>query len=427
MNTHSDHIGVIGLGYVGLPIALALQSKHKVTGYDINSNKINQLRKNIDPSQEVDPKLLADSALSYTNELSGIAACNIYIVAVPTPVDEHKIPNLKALKSACSAISSILKANDLVIFESTVYPGCTDEICIPILEKHSGLKVNKDFKVGYSPERINPGDQKRNIYNVVKIVAGSDLEALAQVAELYSSIIVAGVHQVSNIKVAEAAKIMENTQRNVNIALMNEMSMIFDKMDINTREVIAAAATKWNFQSYYPGLVGGHCIDVDPYYLTHKAELLGYNPEVILAGKKVNTQIPKFITKKIVQLLLDNGKRLIECRVLIKGITYKENVSDHRNSKVIDLYNELLGYKLQVDIHDPMAKHEEIKAVYGIDLISEYSDKYDVMILAVSHEEYQKEEWTEWQTVLKDDAIIYDVKGMSSALKLPDSVIRLYL
>jgi len=427
MNTHSDHIGVIGLGYVGLPIALALQSKHKVTGYDINSSKINQLRKNIDPSQEVDPKLLADSLLSYTNELSGIAACNIYIVAVPTPVDEHKIPNLKALKSACSAISSILKANDLVIFESTVYPGCTDEICIPILEKHSGLKVNKDFKVGYSPERINPGDQKRNIYNVVKIVAGSDLEALAQVAELYSSIIVAGVHQVSNIKVAEAAKIMENTQRNVNIALMNEMSMIFDKMDINTREVIAAAATKWNFQSYYPGLVGGHCIDVDPYYLTHKAELLGYNPEVILAGKKVNTQIPKFITKKIVQLLLDNGKRLIECRVLIKGITYKENVSDHRNSKVIDLYNELLGYKLQVDIHDPMAKHEEIKAVYGIDLISEYSDKYDVMILAVSHEEYQKEEWTEWQTVLKDDAIIYDVKGMSSALKLPDSVIRLYL
>jgi len=427
MNTHSDHIGVIGLGYVGLPIALALQSKYKVTGYDINSSKINQLRKNIDPSQEVDPKLLADSALSYTNELSGIAACNIYIVAVPTPVDEHKIPNLKALKSACSAISSILKANDLVIFESTVYPGCTDEICIPILEKHSGLKVNKDFKVGYSPERINPGDQKRNIYNVVKIVAGSDLEALAQVAELYSSIIVAGVHQVSNIKVAEAAKIMENTQRNVNIALMNEMSMIFDKMDINTREVIAAAATKWNFQSYYPGLVGGHCIDVDPYYLTHKAELLGYNPEVILAGKKVNTQIPKFITKKIVQLLLDNGKRLIECRVLIKGITYKENVSDHRNSKVIDLYNELLGYKLQVDIHDPMAKHEEIKAVYGIDLISEYSDKYDVMILAVSHEEYQKEEWTEWQTVLKDDAIIYDVKGMSSALKLPDSVIRLYL
>jgi len=427
MNTHSDHIGVIGLGYVGLPIALALQSKYKVTGYDINSSKINQLKKNIDPSQEVDPKLLADSALSYTNELSGIAACNIYIVAVPTPVDEHKIPNLKALKSACSAISSILKANDLVIFESTVYPGCTDEICIPILEKHSGLKVNKDFKVGYSPERINPGDQKRNIYNVVKIVAGSDLEALAQVAELYSSIIVAGVHQVSNIKVAEAAKIMENTQRNVNIALMNEMSMIFDKMDINTREVIAAAATKWNFQSYYPGLVGGHCIDVDPYYLTHKAELLGYNPEVILAGKKVNTQIPKFITKKIVQLLLDNGKRLIECRVLIKGITYKENVSDHRNSKVIDLYNELLGYKLQVDIHDPMAKHEEIKAVYGIDLISEYSDKYDVMILAVSHEEYQKEEWTEWQTVLKDDAIIYDVKGMSSALKLPDSVIRLYL
>lgn len=427
MKKQSYHIGVIGLGYVGLPIALALQSKHPVTGYDINAKKVEQLQNDIDPSQEVDSSLLANSELRYTSELEEIAACNIYIVAVPTPVDEHKIPDLTSLRAACKSIGSILKRSDLVIFESTVFPGCTEEVCIPILEKYSALEINTDFKVGYSPERINPGDSKRNIYNVVKIVAGSDEEALAQVAELYDSIITAGVHRVSQIKVAEAAKIMENTQRNVNIALMNEMSMIFDKMNINTREVIAAAGTKWNFQSYYPGLVGGHCIDVDPYYLTHKAELLGYNPEVILAGKKVNTQIPKFITKKIIQLLLDMGKRLTECKVLIKGITYKENVSDHRNSKVIDLYKELLGYKLTVDIHDPMADSSEIKNTYGIDLITETKSMYEVIIFAVSHQSYEKETWAEWQQYLRADGIIYDVKGMTRTATIPDTVTRLSL
>lgn len=427
MKESSDHIGVIGLGYVGLPIALAFSSRYSVTGYDINTQKVATLQSGIDPSDEMPSSSIAEANLTFTAEQQDLAECNIYLIAVPTPVDENKVPDLSALKQACKSVGGLLKQGDLVIFESTVFPGCTDQVCIPILEKGSGLNLNKDFHVGYSPERINPGDHKRGITQVVKIVSGSDALALEKVAKLYGSIIIAGVHKVSSIAVAEAAKIMENTQRNINIALMNEMAMIFEKMGVNTREVIEAADTKWNFQAYYPGLVGGHCIDVDPYYLTHRAEALGYNPEMILAGKRINAEIPRFICRQIVQKLLDQGKVLSKCRVLIKGITYKENVKDHRNSKVMDLYKELRNFKLDVNVTDPLADPTEIKRIYDIDLSPTPSGSYDVCILAVAHQQYKNASWSEVHKTLREDAIIFDVKNISTQWPIPKSMQVLFL
>ena len=337
MDLAHTKIGIVGLGYVGLPIALEFAKKYPVIGFDINKEKVEKLRQDTDPSTEIESSDLAASTVKFTYSKEDIADCNTYIIAVPTPVDENKVPDLQHLKSACQIVGTLLSKGDIAIFESTVYPGCTEEVCIPILEQISGLKYIEDFKVGYSPERINPGDKVRKITNVIKVVSATDEESLAYVSQIYTSIIDAGVYEAASIKVAEAAKIVENTQRNINIALMNELVMIFDKLDIDTNEVLAAASTKWNFHPYYPGLVGGHCIDVDPYYLTYKAELEGHNPEIILAGKRINSLIPGFIAKQVVKHLLKKEKILSKSNILIKGVTYKENVSDHRNSKVIDL------------------------------------------------------------------------------------------
>ncbi|MBT8229513.1 MAG: nucleotide sugar dehydrogenase, partial [Bacteroidia bacterium] len=346
-------IAVLGLGYVGLPVALEFAKKYEVKGFDVNAQRVHQLSNHIDITDEIASEEFTGRKIAFTDQISNIAGCNYYIIAVPTPVDEHKTPDLEALTDATEMVAGVLSKDDTVIYESTVYPGCTEEHCIPILEKLSGLKLNTGFKVGYSPERINPGDRAHTISKVVKVVSGSDDVALQKVSSLYRSIVEAGIFEASSIKVAEAAKIIENTQRDVNIALMNELAMIFDRLGISTRDVLAAASTKWNFLNFYPGLVGGHCIDIDPYYLAHKAEIHGYIPEVILSGRRTNTQIPKFIARKIVKTLAQEGKVLSEVQVLIKGLTFKENVSDVRNSRVFDLIHELEGYGMEVHVQDP--------------------------------------------------------------------------
>ncbi len=420
-------IGVLGLGYVGLPIALVMNKKYPVRGYDTNSDKVSSLNNGIDPSNEIEDAILSASTIEFYDEIKELKDCNIYIVAVPTPVDRYKTPNLDYLTLACELLSEVISKNDLIIFESTVYPGCTEEVCVPIIESKTGLKLNDGFRVGYSPERIVPGVDSRQIENVIKVVSGSDDISLKLVSSLYASVIPAGVYEAESIKIAEAAKIVENTQRNVNIALMNELSMIFDKLNIDTSKVLQTAGTKWNFHSYHPGLVGGHCIDVDPYYLTYKAESVGYYPEIILASKKINSKIPVFIAKKIIESLLEKGKTLAQCKVLIKGITFKENVADHRNSKVVDLYMELQTYNLKVDITDPLANASEIKGTYDIDLMKHPLEKYDAMILAVPHKVYLEEGWTQWQEILKDDAIIFDVKSQFAEVELPAGIKRLSL
>jgi len=427
MGSHPHKVAIIGLGYVGLPVALAMATQYDLVGFDINEDKVAALKSGIDPNNEVSAEKIKSSNIVYTSSVEDLLSCNIYIVAVPTPVDVNKVPDLSYLKSACKIVAGQLREDDLVIFESTVYPGCTEEVCVPLLEKISGLSYKKHFKVGYSPERIVPGVGTHQIEQVIKVVSGCDEDTLDKVAALYASVIKAGIHKAESIKVAEAAKIVENTQRNVNIALMNELSMIFDKLDIDTAEVLKAAGTKWNFHNYYPGLVGGHCIDVDPYYLTHKAELAGYSPEIILASKKINSKIPVFITKKIVKHLLDNGKVLSQSKILIKGITFKENVSDHRNSKVADLYNELKSYNLHVDVTDPLAHPKEIMADYGIGLLSTLTEKYDVLILAVAHDQYVNENWSDWKTVLAEKPIIFDVKSVVEGKNIPNEVTVLSL
>ncbi len=405
-------IAVIGLGYVGLPIALEFAKKVPVIGFDIKPDRIELMKKHIDPSKELESKDFEGANIEFTYELDDLRKANFYIVAVPTPIDEFKQPDLKPLLSATDTVSKVLKEGDYVVFESTVYPGCTEEDCVPILERNSGLKFVDDFKVGFSPERINPGDKTHTLTKITKVVSGCDAESLQSIAQTYELIITAGIHRASSIKVAEAAKIIENTQRDINIAFMNELSMIFDKMKINTYEVLEAARTKWNFLNFFPGLVGGHCIGVDPYYLSYKAKEYGFHAQIINAGRSINDNMAPYISSQIVKKLLAEKKNLNETKALVLGITFKENVSDIRNSKVADLISELQSYTIQVDVTDAYAEPNDVLHEYAISLISEPKQKYDVIILAVSHQQYLDLDETYFLNFANENALFVDIKGV---------------
>jgi UDP-N-acetyl-D-galactosamine dehydrogenase len=378
-------IAVIGLGYVGLPIALAFAKKVSVIGFDINSERVEMMKKGVDPSEELSRKDFEGCDITFTTSIDVLKKANFFIVAVPTPVDEHNIPDLKPLLGASASVGKAIKKGDYIVFESTVYPGCTEEDCVPVLEEVSGLKFKKDFKVGYSPERINPGDKEHIITKILKVVSGCDKESLEMIAKTYEIIVEPGVHKAASIKVAEAAKIIENTQRDVNIALMNELSIIFSRLGINTFDVLEAAGTKWNFLKFFPGLVGGHCIGVDPYYLTYKAEALGYHARIINSGRYVNDSMGGYVAKQTVKKMIAAKKDLSKSNVLVMGATFKENVSDIRNSKVADVVKELKSYGVKVDIVDPHASSKELKHEYGFGLIKTPNKKYDAIIVAVNH------------------------------------------
>ncbi|MCB0685916.1 MAG: nucleotide sugar dehydrogenase [Saprospiraceae bacterium] len=405
-------IGIIGLGYVGLPLALAFGRKFKVIGFDISEPRVQMMRVHIDPSDELEASDFEGSDITFTSDPEVLKKASFYIVAVPTPVDESRTPNLVPVLSASHTVGKVLKKGDYVVYESTVYPGCTEEDCLPILEEESGLKLGTDFKLGYSPERINPGDKERTVTKILKIVSGSDLEALLEISRIYEDVIEPGTYKAESIKVAEAAKVIENTQRDLNISFVNELAIIFDRMGINTRQVLAAAGTKWNFLKYQPGLVGGHCIGVDPYYLVHKAKELGYDPQVILSGRRVNDGIPAFIAKKLLQLLLKNGKNPNHCKVAVLGVTFKENVSDIRNSKVADLIEELMQYAIHVHIHDPHASPNEVSKEYKYSLTAKLDDDYDAVIVAVNHAAYQDFDPAYFKSIMKDKPILFDIKSM---------------
>ncbi|MFN8310302.1 MAG: nucleotide sugar dehydrogenase [Chitinophagales bacterium] len=405
-------LAVIGLGYVGLPIALEFAKKISVIGFDINQKRVDMMRNKIDPSQELESSAFDGADIHFTANIEDLKQANFFIVAVPTPVDKHNVPDLKPVLSASKTIGSALKKGDYVVFESTVYPGCTEDDCLPVMEEVSGLKLkNGDFKLGYSPERINPGDKEHTITKIKKVVSGSDAESLDIIARVYEIIVTAGTHRASCIKVAEAAKIIENTQRDLNIALMNELSRIFDLMGINTYEVLEAAGTKWNFLKFFPGLVGGHCIGVDPYYLTYKSLELGYNPEVILAGRRINDDMGAHVARKLVQQMIKQHKQIDATRVLVMGATFKENVSDIRNSKVVDVIGELKKYSVIVEVTDPYADAEEFHEEYGIHLNKEYGSDYDAVIVAVNHDQFSNLDDAFFAKILKKDGIVVDVKG----------------
>ncbi len=406
-------IAVIGLGYVGLPIALAFAKKMKVIGFDINHERVKMMQNNIDPSHEIDAKDFENCDIEFTASIDILKQAHFFIVAVPTPIDEHNQPNLKPLLAASRSVGKALKKGDYVVYESTVYPGCTEEDCIPVLEKTSGLKFKTDFKVGYSPERINPGDKEHIITNIIKIVAGCDEESLETIADVYKIIVEPGVHKASSIKVAEAAKIIENTQRDVNISLMNELSIIFSRMGINTYDVLEAAGTKWNFLKFSPGLVGGHCIGVDPYYLTYKAEQLGYHARVINSGRYVNDSMGFYIAKQTVKKIIAAKKNLSESRVLVMGTTFKENVSDIRNSKIADVVKEFRSFGVAVDIIDPHASSEELMDEYGFGLTEKIGKGYDAVVVAVNHKEYLSLDEAYFKSILSEGGILVDVKGIS--------------
>ena len=407
-------LAVIGLGYVGLPIALEFAKQLKVIGFDINAGRVAQMKQAIDPSGELEAKDFEDCDITFTDSLEVLRQAQFYIVAVPTPIDEHAQPDLKPLLGASASVGKVLKKGDYVVFESTVYPGCTEEDCIPVMEKLSGLKFPHDFKVGYSPERINPGDKEHTLRRIVKVVSGNDAEALDTVAKVYELVVDAGVHRASSIRVAEAAKIIENTQRDVNIALMNELSMIFDRMNINTYEVLEAAGTKWNFLKFSPGLVGGHCIGVDPYYLTYKAKELGYDAKVILSGRTTNDNMGAYIARKTVQMMIKKGKDVAKSRVLVMGATFKENVEDIRNSKVADVIQELKNFSVNVDIVDPHADSDELLHEYGFRLTANDNIRtdYDAVIVAVGHKPYAEKDEAYFQSITTENAVLVDIKGL---------------
>lgn len=407
----TSQIAVIGLGYVGLPIALEFARKFKVIGFDINDARVKKMQNKIDPSNELTSEAFEGCDIHFTSNIDDLKEATFFVVAVPTPIDEHRNPDLKPLLGATGTVSKVLKKGDIVVFESTVYPGCTEEDCVPILEKNSGLTFNDDFSVGYSPERINPGDKEHTLTKIKKVVSASNDQALAVVSKVYGAIITAGLHEATSIKVAEAAKIIENTQRDVNISLMNELSLIFNKMNINTYDVLEAANTKWNFLKFYPGLVGGHCIGVDPYYLTYKAAEIGYHSKVIMAGRSTNDAMGGHIARQIITELIQKEKIIKKSKVLIMGATFKENVSDIRNSKVVDIVNELKSFFVNVEVSDPKADSSELEHEYGFDLVSELASDYDAVIVAVSHEEYMNLDETYFKSILKPDGLIYDVKG----------------
>ncbi len=407
-------ISVTGLGYVGLPLALALAKRFSVIGFDISAPRVEMMRQRIDPSAELSPEAFDGTDIHFSSDPADLVQAHFHIVAVPTPVDEHRVPDLRPVFSASQSVGKALKAGDYVVYESTVYPGCTEEDCVPILEQHSGLKAGKDFKYGYSPERINPGDKEHTIEKILKVVSGNDADALETIAQVYGAVIEAGIHKASSIKVAEAAKVIENTQRDLNIAFMNELSIIFDLMAIDTRQVLEAAGTKWNFLRFYPGLVGGHCIGVDPYYLVHKSVALGYNPQVILSGRRINDGMPAFIAQRLVQLLIRQGKNPGTAKALVMGITFKENVADIRNSKVADLVRELMKYSICVHVTDPLASANEVAHEYGLSLIDYPSNGYDAIIVAVGHQTYKKLDIQHFKSMAKKDFILMDIKGLYS-------------
>lgn len=405
-------ISIIGLGYVGLPIALAFAKKVSVIGFDINKERIEMMKKGIDPSGELDTEEFKGCDIEFTDSLDVLKKANFHIVAVPTPVDEANKPDLTPVIKASESIGKVLKKGDYVVYESTVYPGCTEEDCVPVLEKFSGLKMGQDFKVGFSPERINPGDKVHTITKILKIVSGNDEEALDNIAKTYSIIVEPGVHKASSIKVAEAAKIIENTQRDVNIALMNELSLIFNRLGINTYEVLEAAGTKWNFLKFSPGLVGGHCIGVDPYYLIHKAEMVGYHTHVINSGRYVNDSMGFYVAKNTVKKIIATGKDISKAKVLVMGATFKEDVQDIRNSRVADVIKELKSYSLTVDVTDPLADSHELKEEYGFELTKQLAHDYDAVIITVNHKEYMGYTEDFFASILAPQGIITDVKGI---------------
>jgi UDP-N-acetyl-D-galactosamine dehydrogenase len=406
-------IGVVGLGYVGLPLAVEFSKHFSTVGYDIDAERIARLSSGTDTTREVeDAELAAAINLRFTDRLDEVSDCNVYIVTVPTPIDSAKRPDLTALKSASRAVGEVLNKGDVVVFESTVYPGATEEDCAPILESTSGLKLNRDFYLGYSPERINPGDRKHRLTDISKITSGSTPEAASFVDSLYRKIIGAGTYRASSIRVAEAAKVIENTQRDVNIALINELAMIFNRMGLDTREILDAAGTKWNFLNFRPGLVGGHCIGVDPYYLTHKSQEFGYHPDMILAGRRINDNMGIHVAAEVVKLMVKRGISMPDARILIMGITFKENCPDVRNTRVIDLISELQTYRSQVEIYDPWADIEAVADEYGISITNEIPDggQYDAIVVAVAHKEFREMSPAEIHALGKSVHVVYDIK-----------------
>jgi UDP-N-acetyl-D-glucosamine/UDP-N-acetyl-D-galactosamine dehydrogenase len=411
-NMESSKIAIVGLGYVGLPLAVEFGKRYPTTGFDINAQRIKRLQDGHDDTLEVSGEELASAQqLGFTATLDDIADCNVYIVTVPTPIDLAKRPDLSPLVGAAEMISKVLRAGDVVVFESTVYPGCTEEVCVPILERGSGLTYNRDFFVGYSPERINPGDKQHRVTNILKVTSGSTPEAAAFVDKLYGSIITAGTHPASSLKVAEAAKVIENTQRDLNIALVNDLAILFNKLGVDTLEVLEAAGTKWNFLPFRPGLVGGHCISVDPYYLTYKAQQVGHHPDVILAGRRTNDNMGTYIASEVIRLMVRKSINPVQARVLVMGLTFKENCPDLRNTRVVDIVGALKGYGIHIDVHDPWVDAREARHEYGMDLVGEPTEgTYDAIVLAVGHRQFAELGADGIRRLGKPVSVLYDVK-----------------
>ena len=412
LKSKQKKIAVIGLGYVGLPIALEFAKKFSVIGFDIRPDRVALMNQGIDPSKELESTAFDGCDIHFTANAEDLKQAHFFVVAVPTDIDEHRVPNLVPLQKASETVGKAIKKGDYVVYESTVYPGCTEEDCVPIIESLSGLTRVTDFKIGYSPERIVPGDKVRTLTKILKIVSGCDTESSGEIAKVYNEIIEAGTYEASSIKVAEAAKVIENTQRDINISLMNELSIIFDKMGIDTKEVIEAAGTKWNFIKLYPGLVGGHCIGVDPYYLLHKARELGVEPQVIASGRRINDSMPAYVAKKLVQMLIGKGKNPSECKVLVLGITFKEDVADIRNSKVVDMVRELMEYSIAVHIHDSHASANEVAHEYKLTLIDQIGRDYDAVVVAVGHSDYQTFDAAHYISLMNTHPILVDIKGV---------------
>ena len=405
-------IGIVGLGYVGLPLAVEFGKRYPTVGFDIHAGRVAELEDGTDSTLECSSEELAEAThLEYTSDVAGIADCNFYIVTVPTPIGDGNRPLLTPLRAASNTLGSVIRKGDIVVYESTVYPGATEEFCVPLLEAGSGMKMNDDFFVGYSPERINPGDKEHRLPTILKVTSGSTPEAAEYINEIYASIITAGTHQASSIKVAEAAKVIENTQRDVNIALVNELAMIFERVGIDTEEVLLAAGTKWNFLPFRPGLVGGHCIGIDPYYLTYKAEQLGYHPQMILAGRRINDNMSLYVSTQIVKHMLKKGIQPNGAKVLMLGLTFKENCPDLRNTKVVDIVAELVSYGTQVDVHDPWVDAAEAKEEYGLDLVAAPDQgAYDVVIIAVAHDQFRALGEVGIKAFGKETSVLYDIK-----------------
>jgi UDP-N-acetyl-D-galactosamine dehydrogenase len=412
LSKSDTHIAVVGLGYVGLPLAVEFGKKFTTVGFDIDSKRVGELKKGIDRTLECDPEdITASSSLIFSSSIEAIKECNVYIVTVPTPIDKQNRPDLMPLIKASEMLGGVISKGDCIIYESTVYPGATEEVCVPILEKESKLIFNKDFFVGYSPERINPGDRLHRLRDILKVTSGSNEEAALFVDSLYGEIILAGTHKAGSIKVAEAAKVIENTQRDVNIALVNELSIIFSKLSIDTEEVLEAAGTKWNFLPFRPGLVGGHCIGVDPYYLTHKAISVGYNPEIILAGRRLNDDMPKHVVSAFIKQMLMKSIHVVGSKVLILGLSFKENCPDIRNTKIVDVINELKEYSVEVDVYDPCVNADDALNEYGISILPEEpKEKYDGILFLVAHNEFKGLSKDDLQLLCKPQCVIYDLK-----------------